>query len=160
MANMNTHITYKIADSLSDYEQGKTLFREYVDSLGVDLSFQDFEVELTQIEQLYHYPTGALLLVQTDNKVIGCAGIRQLEGMIAELKRMYVQDAYRGEQIGAQLLAHSLDVAKQLGYTKIRLDTLKTMTKAQDLYRSFGFREIPAYCYNPLDGTIYMEKEL
>ena len=157
---MRHDFTYKIANTAAEFEQGKQLFEEYVASLGVDLSFQDFSNELKTIGQQYNQPAGALLLAARENIAIGCAGIRKIDHETAELKRMYVQDAYRGYGIGVQLLERSLQIAVTLGYQKIRLDTLQNMTKAQELYRSFGFYEIPSYRFNPLAGAIYMEKEL
>jgi putative acetyltransferase len=156
---MNT-ITYGFASTVADFEQGKKLFEEYAQSLGVDLSFQEFDKELTSLEVQYNTPRGALLLAFADTKAIGCAGIRQLDDEMAELKRMYIRGEFRGLGIGVQMLGQLLQKATELGYKKIRLDTLKTMEKAQALYRSFGFYEIPSYRFNPLEGTIYMEKQL
>lgn len=157
---MANAIIYRVARSAPDFEQGKRLFEEYVASLGIDLSFQDFAHELQIIDQQYNQPRGALLLAFDHNTAIGCAGVRWHNEATAELKRMYVQDAYKGQGIGVQLMERSLQIARELGYQKIRLDTLKNMTKAQSLYRSFGFYEIPSYRYNPLEGAIYMEKQL
>jgi ribosomal protein S18 acetylase RimI-like enzyme len=157
---MRHEISYKIANTSAEFEQGKQLFKEYVASLGVDLSFQDVEKEFQTIQQQYNQPAGALLLAYMGAVAIGCAGIRKIDDTTAELKRMYVQDAYRGYGVGVQLLERSIQMAAALGYKKIRLDTLQNMTKAQALYRSFGFYEIPSYRFNPLEGAIYMEKAL
>ena len=153
-------ITYRIANTKEDFETGKKLFEEYVDSLNVDLSFQDFSKELDTVGQQYNEPSGGLLLAFADDRPAGCAGIRRLDDGIAELKRMYIKNEYRGFKIGVALLQQSIELAKTLGYKKLRLDTLASMTKAQQLYKSFGFYEIGAYRYNPLAGTIYMEKDL
>ena len=160
ICNTMIAINYGFATTAADFEQGKKLFEEYVQSLGIDLSFQDFAKELFTIEEQYNHPSGALLLAYVDTKSIGCAGIRKLDDEVAELKRMYIRGEYRGYGIGVQMLEQSLQKAKELGYKKIRLDTLKTMEKAQALYRSFGFYEIPSYRFNPLEGTVYMEKAL
>ena len=157
---MTSDYIYKIAETESDFEQGKELFREYAKSLGVDLSFQDFEKELTTIDQQYHRPTGGLILAFKEDPVVGCAGLRKLDGDTAELKRMYVKVECRGLHIGVELLRRSMQLGKELGYKKMRLDTLKNMTQAQLLYQSFGFYEIPSYRFNPLEGTVYMEKDL
>ncbi|HEY9000918.1 MAG TPA: GNAT family N-acetyltransferase [Mucilaginibacter sp.] len=153
-------IIYRIANTNEDFETGKKLFQEYARSLNVDLSFQNFATELDAINQQYYEPFGGLLLVFNDDLPVGCAGVRRLDGDTAELKRMYVKDEHRGLKIGVELLQRSIDLAKILGYKKLRLDTLANMAKAQQLYRSFDFYEIEPYRYNPLSGTIYMEKDL
>jgi putative acetyltransferase len=160
MNTMTGDIAYKMAETTTDFEQGKILFREYVLSLGVDLSFQDFEKELETIDRQYHAPDGGLLLAFKDQQPAGCAGVRKSDEGIAELKRMYVRADYRGYNIGGGLLKLSLQLATELGYKKIRLDTLRDMTRARALYQSFGFYEIPPYRFNPLEGAIFMEKDL
>lgn len=151
---------YKAAHTENDFEQGRLLFKEYSDALGVDLSFQDFEKELEAIHVQYNKPGGSLILVYLNEKTIACVGIRRSDEKTAELKRMYVRSVHRGHGIGVELLRRSLKLAKELGYKRIRLDTLENMVKAQELYNSFGFYVIQPYRYNPIPGTIYMEKTL
>lgn len=153
-------VVYLIATTEEDFETGKILFTEYAASLGVDLSFQNFETELNTINKQYSKPAGGLLLAFINGVAAACAGVRKLAEETAELKRMYVKPGYRGYRLGAGLLQRSLELAKELGYEKIRLDTLQNMTRAKELYTSFGFYEIPSYRFNPLEGTVYMEKQL
>jgi putative acetyltransferase len=157
---MENQVTYRIASTLQDFDIGKELFEEYARSLKVDLSFQKFSKELDTIDQQYREPVGVLLLAFCGELPAGCAGVRKLHEGTAELKRMYVRDEYRGYKIGVSLLQRAIESAKDLRYKKLRLDTLENMTKAQQLYRSFGFYEIPSYRFNPLAGTIYMERDL
>jgi ribosomal protein S18 acetylase RimI-like enzyme len=158
--NTGNTITLKKAATTTDFENGKQLFRRYIQSLDFELNFQDVDRELNEIATEYNYPTGALLLVYDGDKAIACAGIRKIDPQIAELKRMFVDAGYRGLQLGQQLLQMAIDEARQLGYHSIRLDTVPTMLAAIKLYQSFGFREIEPYRFNPIPGAIYMEKEL
>ncbi len=137
-------ITYQIANTNEDFETGKLLFEEYAHFLNVDLSFQNFSKELDSISLLYNKPLGGLLLAFCNELPVGCAGVRRLDDDSAELKRMYVKNEYRGLKIGVALLQHAIDLAKTLGYKKLRLDTLASMTKAQQIYKSSGFYEIGA----------------
>jgi ribosomal protein S18 acetylase RimI-like enzyme len=155
-----TTLTLKKASTPTDFENGKRLFLQYIQSLDFELNFQDVDRELKEIATEYNYPTGVLLLVYDDDKAIACAGVRKIDREIAELKRMFVDGAYRGRQLGQQLLQHALKEATQLGYRAIRLDTVPAMLSAIKLYKAAGFREIEPYRFNPIPGAIYMEKEL
>ena len=157
---MEQSFVYKTARTGNEFEQARMLFKEYADALGVDLSFQDFEKELETIQVQYNKPDGALLLVYANENPVACTAVRRSDDETAELKRMYVRSGYRGYRIGVELLKRSLIIAKELGYKKIRLDTLENMVQAQELYKSFGFYIIPPYRFNPIPGTIYMEKIL
>lgn len=149
---------YKTAETDQEFEQAKELFEEYANSLDIDLSFQNFSKELESIRQQYDQPTGALLLVYKDDLLAGCTGIRRLDDETAELKRMYVRPDFRGFNFGRSLLESAILSASRLGYKKIRLDTLSSMTKARNLYESFGFQAIEPYYFNPIQETIYMER--
>jgi len=60
-----------------------------------------------------------------------------------------------------RLLAHeAIDVAHELYYTLMRLDTLNRLTEAMQLYESLGFRKTEPYYENPLPGVVYWELDL
>ena len=154
-------ITISQANNSSHLEEALILFREYAESLPVDLSFQNFEEELQTIDQQYQKPTGGILLAHYNaNELAGCAAVRQFENDIGELKRMYIRKDFRGIGLGQKLLDLSFDLAKDLGYIKIRLDTLPSMASAIKLYQKNGFSEIEAYRFNPVEGTMYFERNL
>lgn len=155
-----TSFTIKKATSTTDFENGKHLFLQYIQSLHFELSFQDVDRELEEIHLEYNSPTGVLLLAYDGDKAIACAGVRKIDNQIAELKRMFVDPAYRGHQLGQKILQLALDEARLLGYRSIRLDTVPEMQGAIKLYRAAGFYPIEPYRFNPMPGAIFMEKEL
>ena len=153
-------IQYKIAETSDEFKHGEKLFLLYADSLNVDLSFQNFTDELKTINKQYNKPGGALLIAYNGEDAIGCAGLRMINSEVAELKRMFVLTEYNGQGIGKKMLGIIIDIARELKYKKIKLDTLPGMIQAQRLYRSFGFVDIAPYRFNPVEGTVFMEKEL
>jgi ribosomal protein S18 acetylase RimI-like enzyme len=138
------------------------LFREYVDWLAIDLSFQGFEAELATLPGKYAPPTGELMLaLSSAGDALGCVAVRPLEGIaVCEMKRLYVRPAARGLGIGRALVAAIIKAAEELGYAAMKLDTLPSMPEALALYKRFGFSEIPAYYHNPVPGTVYLGKPL
>jgi putative acetyltransferase len=144
----------------ADVEAARALFVEYAGSLGVDLSFQDFEREVAELPSGYVPPTGALLLALAHATPVGCVAVRELEPGVCELKRLYVRPDARGHGLGRSLTEAGIAAARALGYGRMRLDTLPTMATAYTLYRELGFREIEPYRFNPVPGTRFLELAL
>jgi carbonic anhydrase len=143
--------------------QARELFLEYASSLGFDLCFQSFEKEVAELPGDYAPPTGRLLLAYENNELAGCIALHASDATrkICEMKRLYVRPNFRSRRIGQQLVAAVISAAREIGYTRMRLDTISgTMDKAIVLYRSIGFKEIPSYRENPIDGVLYMELDL
>nr|WP_322623668.1 GNAT family N-acetyltransferase [uncultured Flavobacterium sp.] len=153
-------VRFALARTDSEFKAGKILFKEYSDSLKFSLDFQDFEKEMQSVPEKYGAPAGALLLCYYEDLAVGCVGVRSLEEGIAEIKRLYVKPEYRSLKLGKQLMVLAVDAAKDLGYAFIRLDSVREMKAAVSLYEKMGFYEIEAYCYNPLENPVYMEKAL
>lgn len=149
-----------MARSAEDYGLAKALFLEYAGDIRLDLSFQNFDEELASLTVQYGPSEGGILLLNVEGRLAGCVAVRRFEKETAELKRMYVRPAYRGQGYGRRLGEEALALARRLGYRAIRLDTLPQMGKAIALYQSFGFVEIEHYRFNPVPGAKYFELEL
>lgn len=138
----------------------RRLVAEYVRGLDIDLGFQGIDRELERFPEAYSGPGGRLLLAEVDGRPAGCVAIRRLRGSTCEMKRLYVRPAYRGRGVGQALAVASLREAREAGYRRMRLDTLGRMRSAMRLYTALGFREIPAYRFNPEPTARYFEIEL
>jgi ribosomal protein S18 acetylase RimI-like enzyme len=153
-------IKFYQAQTTGDIEDVRALFKEYEKAIGVDLCFQRFAEELAGLPGHYAPPDGCLLLADVDSRIAGCAVLRKLAENICEVKRLYVRPQFRGLGLGRKLALAIIEKARKRGYVKMRLDTLPSMTEAIALYASLGFIKTEAYRYNPIEGAIYMEKEL
>jgi GNAT superfamily N-acetyltransferase len=139
----------------------RALLREYEAWTGVDLCFQGFEAELAGLPGDYDPARdGALLVLDGEDSLAGCVGVRRLDATTCELKRLYLRPAARGGGRGRALLEAAVDRARTLGYRSMRLDTLPVMDAAQALYRARGFVEIAPYRENPVPGARYFELDL
>lgn len=104
-------------------------------------------------------PNGLLLLARVDGEPAGLGGLRHLDTEIAEVKSMYVAPAYRGTGLGRRILARLDEIALEHGCRAVRLDTSDYLTPAVALYRSAGYREVPAYNENP-KADLWFERDL
>lgn len=146
------------AETLEQIEQARRLFREYESWLDVDLCFQNFEMELANLPGKYAPPTGRLFLATAGGKTAGCIALRKIDDETGEMKRLFVREAFRGSSTGVKLIEKLIAEAREIGYRKIRLDTLPSkMPKAVALYRRHGFREIAPYYDSPHKETLFME---
>ncbi len=149
------------AETPSQIAQARELFLEYAQSLGFSLCFQNFDKELAALPGDYAPPAGRLLLAEFEGQLAGCAALHPLELGICEMKRLYLRPNFRGKSLGRTLADRIITEARQIGYQRMRLDTVEPVMKdAVAMYRKIGFREIAPYCTNPIAGALYMELSL
>lgn len=152
------------ADTPERIADARAIFREYADSLDIDLCFQNFEAELAGLPGDYAPPSGHLLLAYVDGALAGCGGLRQIAEVdhanACEMKRLFVRPAFRRFGLGRLLAQQLLDEARSLGYSSMLLDTLDEMEAARELYASLGFEEVAPYYFNPIAGAHYLKADL
>jgi putative acetyltransferase len=141
--------------------QVRELFLEYANSLGFSLCFQSFDQELSGLPGDYAPPEGRLLLAEYEGKPAGCVALHKLSDEVCEMKRLYLRPTFRGKGLGRMLADEILRQAREIGYRRLRLDTVEPVMKdAVAMYRRLGFREIAPYRENPIAGALYMELDL
>lgn len=146
------------AQSPDDIQRVRELFEEYARWLGINLCFQNFDKELAELPGDYAPPSGRLLLAVEDDVTAGCVALRSIGAGVCEMKRLFVRPGFRGKRVGWELAQSIVKEAREIGYERIRLDTLPgKMDLAIEMYRSLGFKEIEPYYHNPVVGAAFME---
>lgn len=149
------------AGSTEQIALARELFLEYAQSLGFSLCFQSFDQELAGLPGDYAPPEGRLLLAEYEGQLAGCVALHKLESGICEMKRLYLRSQFRGKGLGRALTMAVIAEARDIGYRRMRLDTVEPVMKgAVALYRMLDFKEIAPYRENPIKGALYMELEL
>ena len=160
----STDITLRWALVPNDMETVRALFLDYQADLGIDLCFQGFDDEVSNLPGDYAPPQGAIALAFIGGSPAGCCAFRPLVGSdhlnACEMKRLFVRRAFRGFGLGRQLVDHILSEARMAGYTTMLLDTLTDMEAARALYQEAGFYEVAPYYHNPMAGAHYLKVEL
>jgi DNA-binding MarR family transcriptional regulator/GNAT superfamily N-acetyltransferase len=103
-------------------------------------------------------PRGYFVLATLNGDPVGCGGMKCHEGW-GEIKRMWVAPAARGLGVGRQILNRLEELARKRRLTVLRLETNRSLTEAQALYRSHGFREVAAFNSEPY-AHHWFEKKL
>jgi GNAT superfamily N-acetyltransferase len=102
-------------------------------------------------------PDGRFYVVRHKGNFVGVGCLKKLAPGIAEVQRMYVQPHVRGVGAGRRLVERLVEDARAIGYTVVRLESLKFLSAAYTLYRSVGFVEIRPYAENSM--TDYQSAE-
>lgn len=145
-------------ESDDEVRKARELFEEYSAWLGLNLCFQNFDKELAELPGQYVPPEGRLLLAIENDEIAGCVALRKIGDGLCEMKRLYVRPTFRGTGLGRKLTERVIDSAREIGYERMRLDTLPgKMDSAIALYRSLGFGNIEPYYNNPVQGAAFME---
>ena len=104
-------------------------------------------------------PGGLFLLARSEGRAVACGGLRDLGEGIAEVKRMWVSDDWRGAGLGGRLLRALEEHARALGHRVVRLDTNGALVEAIAMYDRAGYRRIERYSDNPY-AQVWFEKDL
>ena len=148
-------------------EEIRALFSEYTSMLTANdpsmqgyLAIQNYEEELSHLEEKYGPPSGRLYLARCGKEAAGCIGLKKIDDQNCEMKRFYVRPQFRGRKLGVQLMQKIIQDAKVIGYSHMLLDTLPFLEDAIRMYKKSGFYTIDRYNDSPVSTSIYMRLDL
>jgi len=153
------------AETDEDLESVKLLLKEYLAWMETEelISLQEhkaFHDQLVNLHNDFALPDGRLLVAMYQNQAAGCAALREINGDVCEMKRLYVSPCFRGLKIGRKLAEAVVTEARRIGYTHMRVHTLQVMEMANAIYESLGFKKISPYEENIIAGAVFMELKL
>jgi putative acetyltransferase len=125
-----------------------------------EIGLELIDRQIAELPGPYGPPRGDIILAFAKNELVACGALRELEPKVGEIKRIYVRADHRGPGFGPRLTRALLDRAHEMGYERIRVDTLATMSAAIDFYQAMGFAPIPAYWPHPARGALFFESTL
>ncbi|AWX46386.1 putative N-acetyltransferase YjgM [Flagellimonas maritima] len=132
----------------SDNAEVAQVVREVLLEMGVPKVGTAYaDKALDDMYAAYDMPKATYFVIEDEGKIIGCAGIAQLdnyEGNICELQKMYFLEEARGRGLGSKLIDICLEKAREYGFEHCYLETMPYMKAAQNLYKKNGFEYIDA----------------
>jgi GNAT superfamily N-acetyltransferase len=113
--------------------------------------------EIATLPGVYGPPRGEIVLAFKHDDLVACGALREFEPKVGEIRRVYVRADHRGPGFGPRLTRAVLDCAREIGFERVRVDTLPTMFAAIEFYQEMGFKPIPAYWPHPVPGALFFE---
>ena len=104
-------------------------------------------------------PKGEMVVAYLREEPVGCGALKHFGGGVTDIKRMWLAEAARGLGLGRRLLATLEQRAADAGARTARLETSDLLVEAVALYRSTGYREVPAFNDEPF-AHHWFEKRL
>jgi GNAT superfamily N-acetyltransferase len=157
-----------------DFDIARGLCREWLDwhwnafpedgpRDGNPMDPEAFQQIIKDLPRIHARPDGAILLAEVDAKPAGCVMYRAQEPGVAEIFRLFVNDAGRGHGIGRLLLEEMFTAMIADGYHTVRFSSARFLTHARRLYESAGFHDIPhpdGFPQDWRDFVYFMERPL
>ena len=104
-------------------------------------------------------PRGVFLVSRLGGEPVACGGVKTISPGVGYLKRMWVAESARGLGLGRRMLEALESHARTLGFTRLQMETNRTLTEAIALYRASGYREVTPFNDEPY-AHHWFEKDL
>lgn len=104
-------------------------------------------------------PRGVFLVAVSDGLPVGCVGLKGTDNLYAEIKRLWVAKSVRGLGLAKDLMAEVENVARDLGYSQLKLDTNRALPEAVRFYKNAGWAEIDRFNDDPY-ADYFFQKNL
>lgn len=94
-------------------------------------------------------PGGAVLVARLGDDVVGCVGLAVIRPGVLDLVKMAVSPTHQGHGTGRALIEAAIRRARELGASRIELESNARLGAAVHLYEQAGFRHLGADEHQP-----------
>ncbi|HEX3039515.1 MAG TPA: GNAT family N-acetyltransferase [Caproiciproducens sp.] len=102
-----------------------------------------------------------VVLAYEDSVPMGCAAFKEYGPGVAEVKRVFLREEYRGTGTARQMISLVEQRAKEKGYVRLILETGVPLAAAVKLYQRMGYQRIENYGqYRDMKDSICMAKDI
>lgn len=128
-----------------------------------ELAAEDAEYLAEVTPDMVARPRGVFLVAWLDGQPAGCGALKPVPDVAttAEVKRMYTAPAARRRGVSRAILERLEQVAAELGYEHLQLETGTAQPEALALYESHGWHRIAPYGrYKDSPSSVCFGKDL
>ena len=162
-----THLSTRLIESAQDWQHFDSLLRTYAANDLDQPHLSSIWKDLESLPARYGPPHGAALLLIAQNQsmqnatVIGCGALAstQLQG-VCEIKRLFIQPAFRGQGGSKVLIRDLLKKGLAEGYDQAVLSTWQSNSTGLALYQALGFLPVPSFKSHPNSELIFLGRSL
>lgn len=102
-----------------------------------------------------------VVISYVDQMAVACGALRRYSDNEIEVKRVFVSEDVRRQGIGKEIIKQLQQVAKNMGYQRMILETGSFLEASVQLYESVGFHIIDNYgAYKDLTESICMAYDI
>ena len=123
----------------ADSENIKNLVYSVLQEYSLAPDPQATDRDLDDIEGNYLNNNGYFIVVEDNGRLIACMGLFRVNADTCELRKMYALPVARGKGLGKTLMDRAITQARELGYSRMILETASPLKEAITLYRKYGF---------------------
>ncbi|MFE3516276.1 GNAT family N-acetyltransferase [Streptomyces sp. NPDC059166] len=122
---------------------------------GVDALPERYRAEA--LDPVAAFADDVVLVASAEGRAVGCAVVTAPVDGESELKRLWTDDAYRGQGVGSALVRAALAQAAESGVRTVRLSVWEWRTGAIGLYERLGFTVVESW--DRRDGLVCMRAD-
>jgi GNAT superfamily N-acetyltransferase len=139
----------------------RELMRRYQAGLPIELRVPNLEEELRALDRRYVLPASGMFLARVAGEAAGCVVGSAFDASTLEIKRLYVEPAFRGSGAGRALMEAAIAFARERSHRRVVLDTERERLRAAyELYRRLGFVPCPPHAPAEYPNPTFMELRL
>ena len=101
-----------------------------------------FDPTTDDLFSLFVTPDSAYFILEVDGKRVGGSGVFPTSGLpdsTCELVKLYLLPEARGKGLGKKLIEKCFEIARELGFKQMYLETMPELKMAVGLYEHCGF---------------------